>query len=88
MLIIELLTYSFLGLSFKQFSEHGNCLFFHRMPSKKRIHQPMREQVWKRIDLDLGSESLVVSIRRGQNANTITMYGLSKTLAIKLSSSF
>ena len=44
-----------------------------------------------RKDMELRSESLAVSIRRYQDANTMTMYGLSKsfwTFTIKFSFSF
>ena len=49
------------------------------------MHQPPANDRtrWERIDIDLKSESLAVPIGRCQDANTITMYGLSKSLTIK-----
>ena len=71
----------FLCLSCKQFSEHRNCLFFQSQNRTRR----------ERIDIDLRSESLTASMRRCQDANTVTTYGLSKsfwTFTIKFSFSF
>ena len=47
-----------------------------------------RQDAWKRSDINLGSESLLLAIRRCQDANTITMYGLSKSFTIKFSFNF
>ena len=61
-----------------------NVLAFFSKNVKEKVNTPSKvRKRWERIDMDLRSKSLVVSIRRCQDANTIMMYGLSKSLIIK-----
>ena len=56
--------------------------------AKWKVNTQTNERTRLKLDLDLRSKSPAVSIRRCQDANTITMYGLSKSFAIKFSFSF
>ena len=63
------------------FLKNRNCLFFQRMLTGK-VNTPVTSQLQNKmgkIDIDLRSDSLAVSIRC-QDANTTTMYDLSKLL--------
>ena len=64
------------------FLKNGNCLFFQRMLTGK-VNTPVTSQLQNKmgkIDIDLRSDSLALSIRRYQDANTITMYDLPELL--------
>ena len=55
------------------------------MPTEKVNTRSKDRKRWERIDIDLRSESLAVSITC-KDENTIAMYGLSKSFTIKFSS--